>query len=59
MCPENSGLRQAISELIQRCDEALRHGFEHLESFAFWLAPVWCPLDMALQQSNCSVGFAA
>src|SRR5712691_9389415 len=28
MCSENSGLRQAISELVQRCGEALRHGFE-------------------------------
>ena len=43
MCPENSGLRQAISELIQRWDEAQRHGVEHcLASFALRLALVWC-----------------
>ena len=28
ICPESSGLGQAISELVQRCGEALRHGFE-------------------------------
>jgi len=35
MCPENTGLRQAFSETVQRCGEALRHGFEpRLESLA-------------------------
>jgi hypothetical protein len=29
MCSENSGLLQAISELLQRCGEVLLHGFEH------------------------------
>src|SRR6266705_5385609 len=30
MCFENSTLRQAISELVQPCGEALQHGFEPL-----------------------------
>jgi len=33
VCSENSGLRQAISELVQRSGKALRHGLEpRLES---------------------------
>ena len=44
MCSENSGLRQAISELVQRSGEVLPHGFEpRLESLALRLGLVGCP----------------
>jgi hypothetical protein len=45
MCSKSSGLRQAISELVQHCGEALRHGFEpRLESHALRLGRIgWMP----------------
>ena len=44
-----SGLRQAISELVQRCGEALRHGFERrLESLALRFCPVGCPRGVSV-----------
>src|SRR5260370_19679628 len=45
ICSENAGLRQAISKLVQRCGEALRHGFEpRLESLALRLGRSdWMP----------------
>ncbi len=44
ICPESSGLGQAINELVQRCGEALRHGFERgLESLARRLGLVGHP----------------
>jgi len=44
MCFENSGPRRAISELVQRCGEALQRGFEpRLESLALRLGLVGRP----------------
>jgi hypothetical protein len=54
MCSENSGLCQAISELVQRSGKALRHGLEpRLESLALRLGridwkPARCELRAAL-----------
>src|SRR5437588_241338 len=54
MCSENSGLCQAISELVQRSGKALRHGLEpRLESLALRLGridwkPARCELAAAL-----------
>src|SRR5260370_27011564 len=44
MGSENSGLRQAIGELVQCCGEGLRHGLEpRNESLALRLGLVGCP----------------
>src|SRR5260370_36339681 len=44
MCSENSGLRQAIGELVQCCGEGLRHGLEpRNESLALRLGLGGCP----------------
>ena len=54
MCSENSGLRHAISELVQRSGKALQHGLEpRLESLALRLGridwkPARCELRAAL-----------
>jgi hypothetical protein len=55
MCSENSGLRQTISELVQRSGKALRHGFEpRLESLALRLGPIGCPRSVSVVLPWCS-----
>ncbi len=55
MCFENSGLRQAISELVHRSGKALLHGFEpHLESLALRLGLVGCPRSVSVVLPWCS-----
>jgi hypothetical protein len=55
VCFENSGLRQAISELAQRSGKALLHGFEpRLESLTPRLGLVGCPRSVSVVLSWCS-----
>ncbi len=55
VCSENSGLRQAISELVQRSGKALLHGFEpRLESLALRLGLVGCPRSVSVVLPWCS-----
>jgi len=55
MCSEHSGLRQAISELVQRSGKALLHGFEpRLESLALRLGLVECPRSVSVVLPWCS-----